>query len=463
MNSPTHTIDPDGEVIIILRDANSPFAPGSSTLCSNSVIIPSTLSNIQSPHVGPEVSKISLNPPELDITKQSKKDKKKKKGKKIKAVTTMTSLTISSTIEEPFSKETAAEGYPAEEPTAEETIAEEDPAEEPAAEEIVAEENPVEEPAAEETVAAEDSAELPVHSCVRVRVSAKHLMLASPVLKKQLTGSWKESITYHQEGSVEVIAEKWDLEAFMILLRAIHGQNYRIPLKLTLEMLAKVAVIADYYDCRETFFFLINTWIKNLDQQMPTVNSRDLTLWLWIAWFFRLPAEFKLSTSIAMSQSNGRIMDLGLPIPGSVMGKSRYILENSLKTHGSTDFMNESREKAIEKLIASLHEICNAFLNGIRGCNFECRSIMYGALDLQMRSSNLRSATPEGSNYNSIVKTIVGFKSPIWCASSSVYSGYRNFGSNSTHHCSHSSFASAFGKLEDSLEGLELDWFTTSQ
>lgn len=74
--------------------------------------------------------------------------------------------------------------------------------------------------------------------------------------KKILIGGLKESITYFQEGLVELTAESWDIDALMILHRAIHGKYRDIPRKLTLEMLAKVAVIADYYDCKETLYFL---------------------------------------------------------------------------------------------------------------------------------------------------------------------------------------------------------------
>ena len=156
-------------------------------------------------------------------------------------------------------------------------------------------------------------------------------MLASPVFKNILTGGWKESMTYLQKGSVEVTAESWDIEALMILLRAIHGQYYHIPRKLTLEMLAKVAVIADYYDCKEALCFLTDVWLKNVDENIPTAVSRDLILWLWIAWFFQLPSQFKLSTSIAMSQSGGWIDNLGLPVPDNVIGEGRRILPGAWK------------------------------------------------------------------------------------------------------------------------------------
>ncbi|KAL2826328.1 hypothetical protein BDW59DRAFT_161167 [Aspergillus cavernicola] len=164
-------------------------------------------------------------------------------------------------------------------------------------------------------------------SCFRIQVSAKHLILASSVFQKILTGGWTESVTYLQKGSVEITAESWDIEALLILLRAIHGQHYQIPRKLTLEMLAKVAVLADYYECKEAMFIWTGIWVDALEEKIPTTCSRDLILWLWISWFFQLPAQFTETTSTAMSWSNGRISNLGLPIPDKVMSKCRHPLK----------------------------------------------------------------------------------------------------------------------------------------
>jgi hypothetical protein len=63
---------------------------------------------------------------------------------------------------------------------------------------------------------------IPSEVDVRIQVSAKHLMLASPVFKKALTGKWKEGSTFVGTGSVEITTEGWDVEAFLILLRILH-------------------------------------------------------------------------------------------------------------------------------------------------------------------------------------------------------------------------------------------------
>jgi hypothetical protein len=456
MDTSAYTIDPEGEVIIILRNANSPFAqavgdPRTPPKFDFSQLLyykPLSSQGLTS------VPRFSYKPLELSVKEQSeeRKDKKKKRRDKKKRPA----------VEEIAAEEVAAEEVAAEEPTAEEPTAEEPTAEEPTAEEPTAEEPTAEEPTAEEPAAEEPAAEEPVvedpfaPGSLRIQVSAKHLIFASPVFKTLLKGGWKESIAYSQKGSVEITAERWDVEALMIVLRAIHGQNNYLPRKLTLEMLAKVAVIADYYECRETLVFLADMWIEKVDEKIPPAAPRDLMLWIWIAWTFRLPYQFKSSTSIAMSESDSYIDSLGLPIPKNVIGEDIYILSNCFKTNLIIVTMNELREKAINDLIDLLDGTRQAFLRGTRGCRFECSSIMYGALTIQ--SNDLLLSKPKwpfpNLSYKSLVQTIMAFRSPEWFDSASRYS---NYGYNNKHNCPDASFASVFGPLEEFIQGLEQD------
>jgi hypothetical protein len=333
MNPPNQIIDPDGEVIIILRNADCPFAqPFENTATGKASDIPleihnglrSTVPLFNFSTFRFELPEQSQPPPEEKAMNSKEKRKKRKKERKYgEAQTALEEYTA----EEPAVEESAAVERTAEEPAVEESAAVEPSAEEPAAEESATEESAADEPAVDESAAEESTAEFGTLNYVRIQVSAKHLMFASSVFKKILTGGWKESITYLQKGSVEITAESWDTEAFLILLRAIHGQYYYIPRKLTLEMLAKVAVIADYYECKTALYIMKDIWIDNLEENIPPTVSRDLILWLWIAWFFQLHSQFKRSTLIAMSRSDDCVVSFGLPIPTNVIGKSRSFLK----------------------------------------------------------------------------------------------------------------------------------------
>ncbi|PYI12642.1 hypothetical protein BO78DRAFT_402522 [Aspergillus sclerotiicarbonarius CBS 121057] len=422
MNPPTHIIDPDGEVIIILQHANAPFAPPDDDMIADVVSdpLPESSDSVQSPAA--ESGGIRV-----EVITTSKKGKKKGK-KKSRVIRTYVQRTPS-----PIEESASAN---VEEPTAEEPTAEEPTAEEPTTGEPPLEEPPLEEPPLEEPTETGSVGEPPDEDCFRIQVSAKHLILASSVFKKTLTGGWKESITYLQKGSVEITTESWDIDALLILLRAIHGQYYCLPRKLTLEMLAKVAVLIDYYKCNEAVSILTDVWVRALEERIPTAYSRDLILSMWVSWFFQLSAQFKESTSIAMSCSAGWINSLGLPIPNTVI-----------------ESMNERRQEAIQNLVLLLHETRDALLTGHRGCDFECSSIMYGALTKQMQSCNLLSPRPAAPfpnlKYKCLVQQVLSFKSPQWRTPSSYYYD---------HNCSASSFTSLFEELDKSpaIKGLDL-------
>jgi hypothetical protein len=265
--APDYIIDPDGEVIIILRNADSPFAqPLEDTVTGMALPEPS--------HATQSPAQVIKSP---QTNSESSRNKRRKKG-------------LSATPPSPGPEQ-------------------------------------IRDPSPEDPAAKEKIDEPLVGNCFYIQVSAKHLMFSSCVFKSVLTSGWKESIEFQQKGSIELTAESWGVEEFLIVLRAIHGKYYHIPRKLTLEMLAKVAAIADYYECKEALLAMTDAWINKLEEKIPTTHSRDLMLWLWVSWFFQLPSQFKQTTSTAMSCSGNQINAWGLPIPEKVMGKVRQILK----------------------------------------------------------------------------------------------------------------------------------------
>ncbi|GIK05968.1 hypothetical protein Aspvir_010085 [Aspergillus viridinutans] len=275
---------------------------------------------------------------------------------------------------------------------------------------------------------------------VRIQVSAKHLMLASPVFKRALTGKWKEGSTFVGTGSVEITTESWDVEAFLILLRILHCQHHKLPKRVSLELAAKIAVLADYYECNDLVGFIRDAWITCLREELPSTYSRTLILWLWVAWYFNIPTKFKKATSIAMSQSKDEINALELPIP------ARIIYE-----------MNQKRQQAICKIILQLQRECEAFMRGSKGCSFECSSIMLGSLTKQMLSEGLLESEVKfyykGCNVTGLIKSVQSFVAPNWRASI-----YRHQTGYIDHKCPHSSFSLLEGS-GDTLEGLKLKQF----
>lgn len=80
--------------------------------------------------------------------------------------------------------------------------------------------------------------------------------------------------------------------------------------------------------------------------------------------------------------------------------------------------MNNRRHNAISDIFSTLIEQRDAFLNGSRGCSFECSPIMLGALTKYMHSKALSPPQPGapfiGQNYNRLWEKKYAFTLPNW-------------------------------------------------
>lgn len=59
-----------------------------------------------------------------------------------------------------------------------------------------------------------------------------------------------------------------------ILMRILHGKNQHVPKAVNLELLAKIAVLVDYYNCPDAAGLAAEIWIPKLTP--PTQVSKDL-------------------------------------------------------------------------------------------------------------------------------------------------------------------------------------------
>ncbi|PWY96344.1 hypothetical protein BO94DRAFT_570673 [Aspergillus sclerotioniger CBS 115572] len=206
---------------------------------------------------------------------------------------------------------------------------------------------------------------------IRVRVSEKHLTLASPVFKTMLIGVWKESRTAGDEKMKEIRTESWDAGAFLLLLNLLHCRHRTVPQGLSLEQLAKLAEIANYYNCIEAIKFFSDRWMELLKPNRPKQYSRDLMLWLWITWAFGSPDRSE-AWMIAVKESKSPVRSLGLPFPSLVM-----------------DRINTQRNTAICILFTTLNKLRDDLLCDTKGCSFQCRAVANGVLTKLMHEKGL--------------------------------------------------------------------------
>jgi hypothetical protein len=96
-----------------------------------------------------------------------------------------------------------------------------------------------------------------------------------------------------------------------------------MPRRVSLELLAKIAVLVDYYGCYEAVEVFAELWLQELksQRQLPAHVSRELVLWLCVSWVFGDADTFTSVTSTALQQSQGPLPTLGLPIPERIIGK----------------------------------------------------------------------------------------------------------------------------------------------
>jgi hypothetical protein len=155
---------------------------------------------------------------------------------------------------------------------------------------------------------------------VGMRVSSRHLALASPVFSRMFNGNWHEAREIRSEGIAVIIMDIWDVDITLIIMNIMHGYAPKVPRKVDLDTLAKIAVMVDYYQCRGLVEVFADIWIEELKADMPKTFGKAVLQWICIAWVFRKQMEFFAATRVALVESSGVVHTYGLPIPNRVIG-----------------------------------------------------------------------------------------------------------------------------------------------
>ncbi|KAH8725724.1 hypothetical protein GQ44DRAFT_599689, partial [Phaeosphaeriaceae sp. PMI808] len=195
---------------------------------------------------------------------------------------------------------------------------------------------------------------------------------------------WKESIRNENDGLYHVPAEDWDSETLLCVLPVLHFRNGQVPRTVSLEMLAKIAVLIDFYECAEALESFTERWIEHLQVATPVSSYffRGPMLWMCIDWVLRLPQEFLWLRIINFRPSNHAI--------GTVFSQLRDLLE----------------------------EFRSPLYRCLRGDSFECGSILYGALFREMELQGLLpipTAPYSGLRVSELYSKMQRIRSPVWC------------------------------------------------
>ncbi|KAK2062937.1 hypothetical protein LY76DRAFT_535898 [Colletotrichum caudatum] len=241
---------------------------------------------------------------------------------------------------------------------------------------------------------------------IKFLLSSRHLILASRYYDKKLKGTWEEATSHRADGRYHLEASDWDPDALLILMNVIHGRTKSVPRRVDCEMLAKIAVLVDYYDCHEVVEVFASVWIDALKKQLPSECSRDLVLWLLIAHVFQQDEIFANITKTAVLKGQGPVPTMDLPIPAIVV-----------------DSIDRYRQDSVAFILNSLNDLRQSLLQGYGDYNDECSCIGLGALERAMyREGLLGLSEPYPGHGVTELETIVrGFETPSWSSFKSSY------------------------------------------
>ena len=157
---------------------------------------------------------------------------------------------------------------------------------------------------------------------VRIRVSSKHLTLASPVFRSMFKDIYSEGLSLYSQSHTELPLPYDNPAAFLIILHLIHGQFRKVPRKIDLWMLTELAILVDKYELLESVEVFLDDWLQNLKSAIPLTCNNDLLPWICISWVFKKSKIFKNVTKIAQAESEGFLDANHLPIPAHILSKS---------------------------------------------------------------------------------------------------------------------------------------------
>ncbi|KAH8586009.1 hypothetical protein B0O99DRAFT_602845 [Bisporella sp. PMI_857] len=234
---------------------------------------------------------------------------------------------------------------------------------------------------------------------VHFKVSFKHLSLASRWFKIMLSRGWEEAKTVYKDGYCHVTLDYgFDPGAFKLLLDIIHEKTSKVSRSFDLEMLAKVSVLVDDFECYEEVDVFVDIWLDSLPISPLTKYSRDLVLWIFVSFVFRRSELFEFTTRTAILHSTEPIQTFGLP---------------------SLAKIDEKRQELLNQLTGTLHDVFDKLRRSQALCGFECDSMLLGAIIKQLYPHYLIWPKPSepfiGFNFAKSAKTVRSLRSPAWC------------------------------------------------
>lgn len=254
---------------------------------------------------------------------------------------------------------------------------------------------------------------------LRIKVSSRHLTLASRVFKNKLQFSSSKG-TRQSDGRVHLkLSEGFDPQAVSIVLNAVHARGSKVPRSVDLETLAQIAIFVDRFQLLDAVEVYAERWISKLEGDIPETYNRDLVLWLYISHVFRHSDIFKAVSKTAAAQSHGPIQTLNLPIREKII--SRFPLLSPKLPHPKSsltrpaEHIDTQRQLLLSKALTQIHNALDELTSGstVAPCaTHHCDALLLGELVKSLSRQRLvwpRPAKPfAGISFASVVDGVIG-------------------------------------------------------
>lgn len=119
----------------------------------------------------------------------------------------------------------------------------------------------------------------------------------------------------------------------IILLNIIHGLSSKVPRRVNLNTLSKLAVTVNHRHMHEAVELWSDTWIENLkrDEGLAESYTPEILLsWLFIFWVFRKDEDFRNMSQILERESDDSLehevetVNVGPYIPASIISELQF-------------------------------------------------------------------------------------------------------------------------------------------
>ncbi|KAK2936938.1 hypothetical protein FoTM2_000154 [Fusarium oxysporum f. sp. vasinfectum] len=217
------------------------------------------------------------------------------------------------------------------------------------------------------------------HVEVHMRVSSRHLIFASRTFRAMLEGPWKEG-THH----------------------SIHGRHHGIPTKITDGLLTRIAIIVDYYECRQAIHFNYEVWAHG--KTLPSELCNAALLWLHVSWVFHDENRFRIAARLFVRFSIG----------------AYDFKTHDLPVSGVLDLLDGIRRTLINTVSEALDSLEQHMIDE-DGCDYfkdpDCTTIVLGILVRERHMiTNLDPplvAPFDGCSLHKILRRISRFRTPM--------------------------------------------------